>query len=68
MQRQIVRNKDSMKSNFRNNIQWKARASQCISRYMDWAEGGSEPMKISLFISCIINGVGACLNQVNSKY
>ena len=32
------------------NIHWKACTSHCISRSMNWAEGGYEPMKINLFI------------------
>ena len=36
-------------------IHWKARASQCRSHSMDWAEGGSEPMKINILITYIIN-------------
>ena len=33
----------------------KRAASQCISRSMELAEGGSEPMKINLFIGYILN-------------
>ena len=53
MQRQLVRNKDGKiqwNQILKTNIQRKARPSQCISQSMDWAEGGSEPTKINLFI------------------
>ena len=38
-----------------HNINWEARASQCISRSVDRVDGGSEPMKVNLFITYILS-------------
>ena len=45
----------------------KINESQCISRSTDWAEGGSEPMKINSLIGYIIIGLnqnGGCRGRV----